>query len=135
MKPEAQRIAIAEACGWKPDDDGAGINTWDASWVGNKLYGLKPTFGPDGKVRSYTVDCVVPHYLNDLNAMHEAEKVLSEYKLLSYGAELIRICGFDDAGWWWEGISATEAARVACATASQRAEAFLRTLGLWREEA
>ena len=47
MTPEQQRIAIAEACGWKQIPDGR--------W---KL---------DGKVELF-----LPNYLNDLNAMNSA---------------------------------------------------------------
>jgi hypothetical protein len=53
-------------------------------------------------------------YCNDLNAMHEAEHTLTSAQLLDYIAFL-----FD----------ATYEATVA--TARQRAEAFLRTLGKW----
>lgn len=54
MKPEAQRIAIAEACGWlkKPAIRGS---YW---WHPQKT----PTFGE------------LPDYLNDLNVMHAALK-------------------------------------------------------------
>ena len=57
-----------------------------------------------------------PLYCTDLNAMHEAEKTLTSAQLLDYIAFL-----FD----------ATYEATVA--TARQRAEAFLRTLGKWDE--
>jgi hypothetical protein len=53
MSPDAQRIAIAEACGWKPLFISCDLN-------GN------PFPGQD----------VPPDYFNDLNAMHEAETVL-----------------------------------------------------------
>jgi hypothetical protein len=119
MNPEKQRIAIAEACGWKPDDDGAGLNTWEASWTGNKLYGLRPTFRPDKTISNYTVDCVVPDYLNDLNAMHEAEKVLTNEQLEVY----CNILHKPNHGVYW----------AIHATAAQRAEAFLRTIGKWED--
>jgi len=57
-----------------------------------------------------------PDYLNDLNAMHGAEKMLECGE--AYETELIRSC--KDAPIWH-------------ATATQRAEAFLRTLNLWTE--
>ena len=74
----------------------------------------------------------VPDYLNDLNVMHEAEKSLSIIQRLRYYQELIDI--FDrhpdgshryGACIYWESVHAT---------ASQRAEAFLKTLGLWKED-
>ena len=122
MNDEQMRIAIAEACGWKPDDDGAGLNTWEASWVGNKLYGLRPTFRPDRTISSYTVDCVVPDYLNDLNAMHEAEKSAGFHENTSEGRRLTQVyahnLGYSVSS--WKGY----------ATAAQRAEAFIKTLNL-----
>lgn len=57
-------------------------------------------------------------YCNDLNAMHEAEAVLTERQFLSYAFALNDI----DGSLW--GIRAT---------ARQRAEAFLRTMGKWEE--
>jgi hypothetical protein len=55
-------------------------------------------------------------YCTDLNAMHEAEKVLTFEDWESYRDEL---------GGSFRGC--------AHATARQRAEAFLRTLGKWKE--
>lgn len=109
MTPEAQRIAIAEACGWKfiePPDEG---------------------FGGYWGFDSVAFD-EIPDYLNDLNAMHEAEKALfswdrpiqNEGYRTRYLDALLRIC----AGGFHAGIHAT---------AAQRAEAFLKTLGKWAE--
>jgi len=98
MTPEKQRAAIAEACG---------IVTHD-QW--GPLYKT-----PQGLVR------VCPDYLNDLNAMHEAEKVfiwLTDEAMSDYDQEL----GMVTDSWSWN------------ATAAQRASAFLETLGLWEEE-
>jgi len=55
-------------------------------------------------------------YLNDLNAMHEAEKVLTAKQKGRYAHLLTGSCG-----------------RAWDATATQRAQAFLKTLGLWKE--
>jgi len=60
----------------------------------------------------------IPDYCNDLNAMHEAEELLKGKQFEAYGIELN-----DIEGSLW-GIRAT---------ARQRAEAFLRTLGKWEE--
>ena len=59
-------------------------------------------------------------YVNDLNAMHEAEKTLDTVmKRLDY---------------WDHLYMPTDNEFQAChATARQRAEAFLRTLGKWEE--
>ena len=114
------QIKIAEILGWKPDDDGAGLNTWEASRVGNKLYGLKPRFNDSGKLVSYTVDCVVPNFPEDLNACREFEKTLTQSKKSFYDeemgdmAERLDICV-------WE------------LDARQRCEAFLRVHYEWKE--
>jgi len=103
MKPELQRIKIADACGWK----------WERLWTG-ELHG-KPV-GEQGPFRE------VPDYLNDLNAMHEAEKSIGDKYLYR---KFLYLVVLDDP----ENI----ANEPAWATAAQRAEAFLRTLNLWEE--
>lgn len=100
MTPEAQRIAIAEACGWKH------IGT--AKYL--PLYGWIKV-GPLLEI---------PDYPNDLNAMHEAEATLTR-ETNYYHQLLIRMNNYD-------GLATVRA------TAAQRAEAFLRTLNLWRDE-
>lgn len=63
------------------------------------------------KMKALEPDC--PDYLNELNAMHEAEKVLTLNQHFDYTGRLEKtLNGF-------------------CAPADQRAEFFLRTLGLW----
>jgi hypothetical protein len=119
MTPEAQRIAIAEACGLdKPFFTitiVAGFNKATEKWR-------------------------IPDYLNDLNAMHEAEKELANdpnkdatywltlYKVLDGEFENGEPCDGPPHGHW------CELKQVGHATAGDRAEAFLRTLGLWKEE-
>jgi hypothetical protein len=96
MDKEQQRIAIAQECGWKQIPDGR--------W---KL---------DGKVEQF-----LPDYLNDLNAMHEAEKVLKEDSEAAF------------RGWLWLAHGQPEMrCKIIHATAAQRAKAFLRTLDLWK---
>lgn len=63
-----------------------------------------------------------PDYLNDLNAMHEAEKVLGEPKCYEY---------VDYLPSHYQGRTNFA---LAHATAAQRAEAFLRTLNLWEAQ-
>ncbi len=64
-------------------------------------------------------------YCNDLNAMHEAEKVLNSSEEKMYFANLEEIVG--DLFWH------RTTCKVHRATARERAEAFLRTLGKWEE--
>jgi len=100
MTPEQQRIAIAVACRGVFVDD---------SW--HYPNGAKAIITPD--------------YLNDLNAMHEAEKILNHVKAAEYARMLTSTA--------WQSEQPVFAPMTA--TAAQRAEAFLRTLGRWEEEA
>ena len=111
MKPEAQRIAIAEACGWSRCEGSAGYET---------RYRGTP---------SETTVCVwLPDYLNDLNAMHEAEKVLTDEQDLEYSEALEQVVSAR-----FGCSNAEDMRRLRSATAAQRAEAFLRTIGKWEE--
>lgn len=105
MKPEAQQIAIAQACGWTLSPvqiDGHG-RWWRHS-----------------EQKTVCEERDLPDYLNDLNAMHEAEKVLKAELWQAYTDNLCAVCG-----------KTVNMFFIFCATASQRAEAFLRTLNLW----
>ena len=66
-------------------------------------------------------DC--PDYLADLNAMHEAEKQLNPIQAAEYARILTSIA--------WQSEQPVFAPMTA--TAAQRAEAFLRTLNLWKQ--
>ena len=59
-----------------------------------------------------------PCYTQDLNAMNQAEKVLTVEQRAEYRRQLVAIVG---EAWLWH------------ATACVRAEALLRTLNLWQE--
>ena len=128
MTPEAQRIAIAEACGW----------VFAVCSDGEHLI-----YSPTDKLRARAgsfvdfTDCshVLPDYLNDLNAMHEAEEHCfpdngfgtRETALQDrYRRELCELVG-EQRKFPWHDYDMLHA------TASQRAEAFLRTLNLWVE--
>jgi len=110
MTPEAQRIAIAETCGWRLVEDHPDYAPYWEDPKGNMVavsnYGHR-----------------FPDYLNDLNAMHEAEKTLKSILAASYARMLTSIA--------WESEQPVFAPMTA--TAAQRAEAFLRTLNLWIE--
>jgi hypothetical protein len=115
MSPEKQRVAIAQACGWKDCD----IN-WSRSKQEDLLLGSQPIFY-NGKIISYLCDQTIPDYPADLNAMHEAEKMLTPEQHIDY-MEWLGMCSDDYGRKVWAYVHAT---------ASQRAKAFLRTLGLW----
>jgi len=105
MNENEQRIAIAKACNWPQP------NYWDDTiWMSD----------PNGRETSYgRMSEVDP--LRSLDAMHEAEKLLTNDQWSAYSAALWRITNRPPA-------------RYEChATATQRAEAFLRTLNLWKE--
>lgn len=112
MNTEKQRIAIAEACGWEKQ---AREEIW---WNKNKC--------------RYAILDELPDYLSDLNAMHEAEETLSENKQEYFESFLQGIAN--------SGINAEEAEThdfywsVIHATAEERAEAFLKTIGRWEDE-
>ena len=107
MSPEAQRIAIAEACGWRE------VNHPTTEF--EVAQGFHPT-RPQGRQR-------LPDYLTDLNAMHEAEKVLTESQSAEYQRHLEGSRRFIGAAEFF----------TYHATAAQRAEAFLRAIGKWEE--
>ena len=109
-------IAIAEVCGWKHQTNAESrIEAWRKDFS-------------DG---SYTEGLL--SYTTDLNAMHEAEKVLTEEQGRQFVRELYSI--FDRANEAFEyaaGEPVVTTWYLLGATASQRAEAFLRTLGKWK---
>jgi hypothetical protein len=102
MTPEAQRIAIAEACGWVREDTSF---TRAQGWRGPKGDWYSP---------------LPPDFLDDLNAMHEAESSIPQPSDF-YRHNLVEVCGSEQ--------------QIHRATAAQRAEAFLRTLNLWTNDA
>lgn len=115
MTPEAQRIAIAEACGWR-----GRFMTDVCAWrMTQEIHGIRP----DG------VWYPLPDYLADLNAMHEAEKVLTLNQWVNYIKHLSEITG---AG--AQSLRLQQCRLAISATAAQRAEAFLRTIGKWEED-
>jgi hypothetical protein len=113
MKPEQMRIKIAEACGWRHEPS-------RGDWCFQS---------PDG--RYWHTSAGIPDYLNDLNAMHEAEKVLSDGQRMTYYGHLVSIArkslGIDPCESHYQPKFTTHA------TAAQRAEAFLCTVGRWVE--
>lgn len=101
MNNEAQRIAIAEARGFRKCEGRAG-------WV-------------NGGSHIYTV-VGLPDYLNDLNAMHEAVDYMNRTQPDNWNDEHFLVILYG----WTDGFPHR-------ANAEQWAEAFLRTLNLWKE--
>ena len=104
MTDEQINQRIAEACGWtgfNPDNIPDCIQ-----------YTARRSDGKWG---------LIPDYLNDLNAMHEAEKMLGQALYCRY---IDKLCD--------QAIKGNNC--MYFATAAQRAEAFLRTIKKWEEE-
>lgn len=101
MKQEEQRIAIAEACG---------IEKISQDWWGWRFDGIEMPGDMPIMVK-------VPDYLNDLNAMHEAEKSLTPAQFRDYRKRLN----------WRKDYGVT-------AEASERAEDFLKAINKWTDD-
>lgn len=113
MKPEDQNIAIAEWVGWKE------VMYRHQSFASCATTGIDP-LEPSNSV-GMKVYKQIPNYHGDLNAIHECENKLRGSAIWSeYKRRLSIICstGFEFP---------------VDATASQRCEALLRTLNLWKE--
>ncbi len=118
MKPELQRIAIAEACGWKPEKVSYGT-CWTRPAL--PLYFVKEPGA-------------LPDYLSDLNAMNEAEKAVfgarSGYYDRAFVTHLCGVLGMDEDTGMHDKRTIYS---LLHATAAQRAVAFLRTIGKWQD--
>jgi hypothetical protein len=110
MNPNEINRRIAIACGWKAVTQQADDCGTFRSW------GVRPN-----DVESMAPPYPLPNYHGDLNAMHEAEEII---KIIE--GEWGGYCGYLVKGNSWF--------TVVDATAAQRAEAFLRTIGQWEEE-
>ena len=110
MTDEQINAAIAEACGWTECRLVAKVVL---SVLRDPVaYGIPPN-------GTYEFACL--NYCTDLNAMHEAEKTIFPYYATVYSNKLAKVTGAemsDDTDYF-------------CATARQRAETFLLTLGKW----
>ncbi len=125
MSPNGQRVAIAEVCGWSGIRPSAFNNGMFVGVQPNAIYKDERTFLPD--------------YIGDLNAMHEAEKVLSEIGGMEcasryrFGEILFEMIG-GSYGPDGENESGDSNFLLAHATAAQRAEAFLKTFHLCKPQ-
>jgi hypothetical protein len=117
MTQEQQRIAIAEWCGWTD----CKIRSW---W---KECAYEPTLtGYDGKGEGSKE---IPDFLNNLNAIHEAESNLSNN---DWDDKFYHWIGYVVSGGQTEQLWAYRKA-IVHATAAQRAEALLRTIDKWED--
>jgi hypothetical protein len=116
MKPEKQRIAIAEACGW--------------TVINDSLCHITPDRNGEPQIAAIAR---LPDYLADLNAMHEAEKHLDVNQQIDYASLITR--HFLDEIYH---VIPNDLSFHICFPAMNvgadvRAEAFLRTVGKWEE--
>jgi hypothetical protein len=121
MTDQEINIAIAQACGWHT------FGLWNGNAKQVAAY-------PPDESRSK----IIPNYCRDLNAMHEAEDELDglsvNTKSIYYDYLLLGVSEFwehKDSGFKREPFNRDWA--VLRSTSRQRAEAFLRCKGLWRE--
>jgi hypothetical protein len=119
MNKEKQRIAIAKACGWEIT-------------LVNVMDGWKPVI--KGKQPNSLCEIYIPDFLNDLNAMHEAEQrfIGDASQAMTFAMHLLRVRGQNILTEHHD-LNCDHAWIAVSATAAQRAEAFLRTLNLWEE--
>lgn len=137
MSPDETRIAIAEACGWTL------IQVREPLMEGMYPYvcGMNPNpdvihtvieIRGDERIERKPIEPdydweELPEYTYDLNAMHEAEETLTKKQHWQYITHLVELTGAE----WTDAYE--EVMVVAHATAAQRAEAFLKTVGKWKE--
>ena len=108
MTPEKQRIAIGEKVLPLP------------------IYNTMQMVIPGPQPGTWIGD--IPDYLNDLNAVHEVEKLFASTQ---YFYELQTVCGMP-RGLVIYDIESIK--HLIIASAAQRCEALLRTWGLWEDE-
>ena len=106
MTNEEIRIKVAEAMGWKPYKP-----------ITHDGWPLLMT--PPGKPNREGWLEPIPDYLNDLNACAEFEKTMTDQEHNRYRAHIYGMT-FNPR-------------ECFSATARQRAEAFIRTLNLWKD--
>jgi len=117
MTQEQKQIKLAEVAGWKvhPKDRFIVIPP-------NSPHSVQPL-------------STIPDYFNDLNAVHELEKMLlpddAYYSQRNfYSSELGRMTGNDNSQ-GWKPLSNDACFNILHATAAQRAEALGKILKLW----
>ena len=114
MTDEQINKAIAEVRGWTECEHVESIGL---------TKGYPPVYDPLSYGTYENGMAQIPNYTGCLNAIHEVEKVLTRYQqTVTYSDNLIKIVGYGT----FDSIHAT---------ARQKAEAFLRTLARWEEEA
>jgi hypothetical protein len=122
MNTDAQKTAIAVACGWKHIDNDPDLYPYWLAPKGDSRYGnpLDANLFPKA----------FPDYLNSLNAMYEAGATMNLTDKYQYGKSICKIMNIDTEG----GLDVVDIYYACHASAAQRAEAFLRTIGKWEDD-
>lgn len=114
MKPEAQQIAIAEACGW--------IGPFHE--LDDNVFAIHPAWKESVGITGSPVQHIVPDYPNDLNACYQMEETLTDDQQCQYFGALLVIC------------NRPPTTNMFHASANQRCEAFVQCLKkLWTRSA
>lgn len=123
MTPDEQRIAIAQACGWKgiSPEYLTGYAPWRPTPYSERVM---------GDLDSIPLD-PLPDYLNDLNACREFTAHMTYDQQVEFAEILHSIVLENPYKVWWN-PTPHETFQLLDASAAQRAEAFLRTLNLWK---
>jgi hypothetical protein len=131
MNIDKQQIAIAEYCGWKEIGKSGVYQNTDKGINGCMPYGEVHKKRIKMKLPGAN-SFLVPDYLNDLNAIHEALQYLKDnytsqdFQKARFINHLENIVSSEvpNSGWSFA---------LTTATAAQKAEAFLKTIGKWEE--
>jgi len=150
MTPLAQQIAIAKACGkvippYIMSEEYVDDPHWNSGF-----WQTTATFEDGEKVRlsgrvselgvsswgGYYAANKFPDYLNDLNAIREATAILPDLASDDNGADQLGYCEWlaTVVGAKWGSSNAHDMWLIVNASAAERAEAFLRTIGKWRDD-
>jgi hypothetical protein len=119
------RATMAELCGWRLQGSPEHQKATDGWQFGHTF-----AIDPSGKLVSRNA---IPNYCTDLNAMHEAEETLTEEQWDFMFGYLVSIRWRNASEDERRGLGSQKQLSPARATARQRAEAFLKTLGKWEE--
>jgi hypothetical protein len=131
MSPEKQRVAIAEACGWKPETRPMYAGEKKVKGWGKNAHlhpgHIERQFIPGWAVNSF------PDYLSDLNAIVSAVQAFrtsNQFFFYEYQQHLFAVTceGFGEDSLYRYSLCQFECVN---ATAAQRAKALLLTLGRW----
>lgn len=142
MTPEEQRIAIALNLNWRFVKQ-VGMSPHNLWWLEPPVQWQKYTeaFQQSNVTISRPKDWSgnifggsLPDYLNDLNAMHEAENTLliDSAQMARFGSWLCLLVLHQTAAPDIT-LANSKLMLVAHATAAQRAEAFLTAIGKWKD--